>query len=393
MHQPTPVFGALGRRSGPPSGFRKTRWAIFLFAMQSFHAYPVSDLVHRPLAPAALAAVLAIEAVSAVLWARTAWLALATTAPFERIRPWLIGTVALDTGMSLVLGANVKGLMIYASIACAIALPLRWTVPAIAGCTLVALAAGFRNTQYLGIPRDGLLNEEATNLALTFFLGLALGFYRRVMMLVIELREARADLARLAVIEERLRFARDLHDLLGHSLTTIALKSQVARRLAPPGSPVAKEVGDIEQVAQQALTEVREAVTGYRVRTFADELDAARARLTDAGITVDVSLDPATLPEQLDTLLGWVVREGTTNVLRHSRATACEFRLRRDGSTVSLDLRDNGTGGPDPATTRRGNGLAGLAERVADAGGELAGGPAPDRGFRLTARLPLHRHP
>lgn len=407
MNEQTPVFGAMGRRSGPLRGFRKTRWAVFLLAMQSFHAYPISDLVHRPYPTATMGLVLACEAVFAVLWARTMWLSLATTAPFRRIRWWLAGTVGIGVVLALVLGGNYKGLMIYASIACAVALPLRWTLPAVFGCTLVELTAEFRNMEYLAVPRSDRPNDIATGLALTFFLGLMMWFYRRVMMLVIELREARADLARLAVTEERLRFARDLHDLLGHSLTAIALKSQVARRLAEPHSPVAKEVGDIESVAQQALTEVREAVTGYRARSLADELDTARTTLTDAGIRVEISLDGTPLPAQLDTVLGWVVREGATNVLRHSHAASCQFRLRRDDTNVSLVVRDDGIGVPNdenelehnsfaphdttgsntPVT--RGNGLAGLAERVAGAGGELDSGPAPERGFRLAARLPL----
>jgi two-component system, NarL family, sensor histidine kinase DesK len=207
------------------------------------------------------------------------------------------------------------------------------------------------------------------------------------MMLITELREARADLARLAVTEERLRFARDLHDLLGHSLTTISLKSQVARRLAEPDSRVAREVGDIESVTQQALAEVRDAVTGYRDRSLADELATARSTLTAAGVEVTVRTHGTPLPARVDTLLGWVVREGTTNVVRHSRATTCEFDLTHDGTTVSLAVRDDGIGAPPSG--QRGNGLAGLAERVAAAGGRLVCGPAADRGFRLAARLPL----
>jgi two-component system sensor histidine kinase DesK len=387
MNEPTPVFAALGRRPGPPSRLRRARWAAFLFAMLAFHAYPLSDLVHRPLAASTFALVLVVEAVFAALWLRTMWLALATTEPFAVIRPWLVGVAVLGVGLALVLGGNYKGLMIYVSIACAVSLPLRWTLPALFVCAGFELVAEFRNVRYLALPPGNRLNEIVGGLSLTFFLGLMMWFYRRLMMLITELREARAELAKLAVTEERLRFARDLHDLLGHSLTTIALKSQVARRLATPDSPVAREVGDIESVAQQALAEVREAVTGYRGRSLADELDAARSTLTAAGIDVRVLLEGTPLPTQLDALLGWVVREGTTNVLRHSKARTCEFRLRRDETTVSLDVRDDGVGVPDAAG--EGNGLAGLAERVVGAGGRLDSGPAPDRGFRLAARLPL----
>lgn len=387
MNEPVPIFGAMGRRPGPLSRLRRARWAAFLFAMLAFNAYPISDLVHRHLAVATVVGVLAGQAVLAGLWWWTMWLAMATTVPFRTIRPWLAATTAVGVAFALVLGGNYKGLLIYVSIALAVSLPLRWTLPALFACAGLALIAEYRNPQYLALPPGSRLNEIVGGLSLTFFLGLMMLTYRRTMALVIELRAARAELARLAVTEERLRFARDLHDLLGHSLTTIALKSQVARRLAEPESAVAREVGDIESVAQQALAEVREAVTGYRGRSLADELDAARSTLTAAGIDVTVQLAGTPLPAQLDALLGWVVREGTTNMLRHSRARSCEFRLARVDGMACLDVRDDGVGPADDAVA--GNGLAGLAERVAGAGGTLDSGPAPGRGFRLAARLPV----
>jgi two-component system sensor histidine kinase DesK len=387
--------------------------------MLAFNTYPVSDLVHRHLPVATVVALLGLLAALAGLWWWTMWLALATTVPFRVIRPWLAVLAVGIVTTVLVLGGGVKGLLIYLSIALAVSLPLRWTLPALFACTALDLIAEYRNPRYLGLPPGSdRLNEIVTGLALTFFLGVMMLTYRRTMLLVIELRAARAELARLAVTEERLRFARDLHDLLGHSLTTISLKSQVARRLADPESAVAREVGDIESVAQQALAEVREAVTGYRGRSLADELDAARSTLTTAGIDVTVRLEGTPLPAPLDALLGWVVREGTTNMLRHSKARACEFRLTRVEGMVCLEVRDDGvgpTGGASVAPTggtpvgstggtpvgstggtpvgstvgAPGNGLAGLAERVAGAGGTLDSGPAPGRGFRLAARLPL----
>jgi two-component system sensor histidine kinase DesK len=387
MNESTPLFGAMARRPGTLTGARKARWAVFLVAMLAFNMYPVSDLVHRSYGLRAVVLILVAEAVFAVLWVRTMWLAMATTAEFPVIRPWLVSVVLLGVVLPMVLGGQYKGLLIYVSIACAVALPLRATLPALLVCGGLDAIAEFRNPQYLGLSYGGRLNEIVTGVCMTFFLGLMLWFYRRVMMLITELRAARAELARLAVTEERLRFARDLHDLLGHSLTTIALKGQVARRLAEPGTPVAAEVGDIESVAQQALAEVREAVTGYRGRSLADELDAARSTLTAAGVRVSVLLAGTPLPTKLDALLGWVVREGTTNVLRHSRATSCEFRLARDDTSVSLHVRDDGVG--PQADTAHGNGLAGLAERLAGAGGGLACGPAPVQGFRLAATLPL----
>ena len=387
MNESTPILGVMGRRQGPPSRLRKARWLGFLVAMEAFHTYPLSDLVHRHLNWSALVVILLFETVFALLWLRTMWLAMATTVPFAAIRAWLAAVAVLGVGMTMVLGGQYKGLLIYVSIACAVSVPLRWVQPALVACGGLALIAEFRNVQYLGLAPGERFNEIVDGLAFTYFLGLMMWFYRRAMTVVRELRQARVELARLAVTEERLRFARDLHDLLGHSLTTIALKSQLARRLAEPGSAVAGEVADIEAVTQQALGEVRDAVTGYRSRSLAEELDTARAALSAAGIDVTVRLDSPPLPAELDTLLGWVVREGTTNVLRHSGASACEFRLSRNGTTVSMAVDDNGVGAS--ATPGAGNGLAGLAERMARVGGQLDSGPAPERGFRLSARVPL----
>jgi two-component system sensor histidine kinase DesK len=389
MNEPATIYGAMSRRPGPPGLRRKARWLGFLLAMLAFHTYPLSDLVHRHLSAPANVAILVVEGVFAVVWVRTMWLAQATAVPFRAIAPWLAALTVLGAGEALVLGGEYKGLTIYLSIACAMALPLRWTLPALAACAALDAVAEFRNPQYLGLAPGSRLNELVGGLSLTFFLGLMMWFYRRTMMLVSELRQAHVDLARLAVTEERLRFARDLHDLLGHSLTTIALKSQVARRLAVPDSPVAREVGDIESVAHQALAEVREAVTGYRDRSLADELDTARSTLAVAGITVTVDLAATALPAHLDALLGWVVREGTTNVLRHSGARSCSFRLSDVDGTVSLVVADDGVGASGSADVRAGNGLAGLTERLAGAGGQLELGPSAERGFRLVARLPL----
>lgn len=388
MSDTTPILGAAAGVH-TPSRWRRARWLAFLLSMLAFHTYPLSDLVHRGWGPAALVAVLVPETVLAVLWVRTMWLAMATRVPFRAVRGWLWATVGLGTAMALVLGGQYKGLMIYVSIACAVTVPVRWTLPALAGSALVGFAAEFRNPRYLGLPPGNRLDEIVTGVSLVFFLGLMMAFYRRAMLLITELRAARGELARLAVTEERLRFARDLHDLLGHSLTTIALKGQVARRLAEPGSAVAGEVADIEAVAQQALTEVREAVTGYRGRSFARELDAARSALAAGGVTVTERLDAAPPTPDVDVLLGWVIREGATNVLRHSGARSCDVTLSGGAGMLTLTITDDGAGPAGPAAP--GNGLSGLAERVAGLGGRLTYGPNPARGFHLSACLPESR--
>ncbi|MFJ2894879.1 sensor histidine kinase [Streptomyces sp. NPDC087218] len=208
---------------------------------------------------------------------------------------------------------------------------------------------------------------------------------------VTELRATRQELARTAVEKERLRFSRDLHDLLGHTLSVIVVKSEAARRLAPRDMDAAlAQVTDIESVGRQALTEIREAVTGYREGSLATELDRARSALTAAGIEPVLRRSGPPLAPQTEALLGWVVREAVTNVVRHSHATTCSFTVAGDADRVRLTVTDDGSG-PDapPVPGIGGTGLTGLTERLAAAGGSLRAGPEPGGGFTVTAELPL----
>jgi two-component system sensor histidine kinase DesK len=191
-----------------------------------------------------------------------------------------------------------------------------------------------------------------------------------------------------AADEERLRLARDLHDLLGHGLSLITIKSQLARRLSAAGDSAraANEIADIERVARESLQDVRHAVDGYRQPSFTSEIAGARAALTAAGIdsTIDVSADP--LPTAVDATLAWVVRESVTNVIRHSGAAACSIRLMRETSEASLEITDNGRTAEVGAP---GNGLRGLQERAAARGGHADAGPLPHGGFRVHVSVPL----
>ncbi|MEU0132570.1 sensor histidine kinase [Streptomyces sp. NPDC006296] len=206
---------------------------------------------------------------------------------------------------------------------------------------------------------------------------------------VTELRATRQELARSAVEQERLRFSRDLHDLLGHTLSVVVVKSEAARRLAPYDVDAAvAQVADIESVGRQALTEIREAVTGYREGSLATELEKAGPVLAAAGIVAAVRRSgPAPAP-QADALLGWVAREAVTNAVRHSGATRCVFVLDSTSERVRLTVTDDGTGPGRPDGATGGTGLKGLAERLAAAGGSLESGPGPDGGFALAAELP-----
>ncbi|MGI5454348.1 sensor histidine kinase [Streptomyces sp. CA-249302] len=210
-----------------------------------------------------------------------------------------------------------------------------------------------------------------------------------------ELRAAREELARRAVEQERLRFSRDLHDLLGHTMSVIVVKSEAARRLAPRDLDAAlAQISDIESVGRQALTEIREAVTGYREGSLGTELDRARSALDAAGVESVVKRSGTPLAPQTEVLLGWVVREAVTNVVRHAAATRCEITVHGTAELVRLTVADNGDDTPADRSDvtpdgTGGTGLKGLTERLAAAGGSLRAGRSPRGGFTVTAELPV----
>ncbi|MCL2555072.1 MAG: sensor histidine kinase [Actinomycetia bacterium] len=233
----------------------------------------------------------------------------------------------------------------------------------------------------------------------TFLSGLVVSVIITLFHAVKQLRETRQELARSAVAQERLRFSRDLHDLLGHTLSVIVVKAEAARRLAPRNMDAALvQVADIEGVGRQALTEIREAVTGYREGSLSTELDRARSALAAADIEVVVKESGPPLPPHTEALLGWVVREGVTNVVRHSGATRTTIELRTGDGRAHLEISDNGSpaaaarraaAGGIAVRSRVGTGLRGLTERLAAAGGSLTHGPGQGGGFRVTAVLPV----
>lgn len=192
--------------------------------------------------------------------------------------------------------------------------------------------------------------------------------------------------ARLAVTEERLRFARDLHDLVGHSLSVIAVKSELAGKLtAIDAARAAEEMAVVRGLAQDGLRQIREAVRGYRVLDLASEVDSVRAILEADGVRCEIDLPPGAVDPETAAPFAWVVRESATNILRHSSATWCRVSLRAVGGSAVLEVVNDGAAtGSGPA----GTGLAGLGERLAAIGGSLTAQPTGDGRFLVRATAP-----
>ena len=197
---------------------------------------------------------------------------------------------------------------------------------------------------------------------------------------------AHEEVERLAVIAERERIARDLHDLLGHTLSMITLKSELARKLTKT-DPVraASEMAEVETISRDTLNQVREAVRGYRAKGLAGEIESAKRALKWASVAFDMHADAVDLPPRQETALALALREGVTNIVRHSGATHARAELKRDSLGVTFTLTDDGSGGG-----AAGNGLAGIRERIERLDGTFE--RTYSDGTTLTVRLPVNEH-
>jgi two-component system, NarL family, sensor histidine kinase DesK len=344
----------------------------------------VSDTASGKLHPAWLAAFgLALFAIGymAAIWLRwrTRHLTIALVV--------LGALTALTLGLNLGFGSDMGSLAQALSIAFGAVIPWRERQePPLAivavfllGCAAAAVAWGQGQT-------PGTIWQTWYG---TILPGLIVAVMYRFIEAIRELRRTRDELAHAAVDAERLRFARDVHDLLGQTLSVMVVKAQVVRKLAARDpDAVVRQATDIEQAGRQALTEVRKAVTGYRGRGLSREIETARTALADAGITADVRQDGPPLPEDADAVLGWVIREGVTNVIKHSGGRRCQIEVRHGDETASVEITDDGTGEAVTTLPSGQHGLSGLTERVAAAGGTLEAGPRIGGGFRLSAALP-----
>lgn len=284
----------------------------------------------------------------------------------------LLLMLTLTVPMIAVGGVGVSGIWIYIGVVAAILFRLP-----VALAISVTLAVGL--LVVWDVAGEGLPWELAvTMVALSLWMA---GFAGNI-RLTIELRATREELARAAVAAERARIGRDLHDILGHSLTAIAVKAGLARRLASRDMEAAtQEIADVQRLAREALADVRATAAGYRDVSLAAELAVARSVLQAAGIRAELPTAVDNVSPAGREIFGYVVREAVTNVVRHSGASGCVIEL----SPVSVEIRDDG-----PSRTAHGDhgaGLRGLSERLATVGGTLTAGPLGGGGFLVRADL------
>jgi two-component system sensor histidine kinase DesK len=294
--------------------------------------------------------------------------------------------LAIAIGLTLGERAEWATLFIFSAAICG---PTLREPLAVAGVALCVLLAGVSTLAAGADPGSALLLAGGTAGIGVLMLSIA-GLRARND----ELYNAREELARLAVADERLRFARDLHDLLGQSLSVIALKAELAGRLLDAENDGAARVhiGELEGVARKALAEVRETAGGYRRPVLARELDGARVALEAAGIEARLDRVGAKLAPDVEALLAWTVREGTTNVIRHSGASSCRVVICTGVAAASVEILDDGQGPAGLNGSRSGGlGLAGLRERAERLAGQVEAGIAPGGGFRLRVSVPSAR--
>jgi two-component system sensor histidine kinase DesK len=356
-----------------------TRTIAYVFAvgMLGFGLIPIVNAVvrHRPLWTLVAGAVL--FAVAALAFVRVVSVAMK--------HPWRNHTVrqtAVVAGVALVLPVAVDadwqiiGFLPVAAVAVSLR-PRYGLLAAVAVLVVLTVERGL-----LGVAGAAFLTLQ------DLLTGMTLAGIIVLVAFVEELFAARAEIARLAVDTERLRFARDLHDTLGHNLSAIALKSELALRLLD-ADPVRTrtELLDVHDIARESLRDVRTVVKGYRRDSLERELSGVRSVLVSAGVRCEISPPSAPLPGPVEEALAWAVREAATNLLRHSVATRCDITVDVGVDSVRLSVVNDGAGAAEP-DTHGGSGLAGLAERLNPLGGRLTAAAQPNGEFLFTVDIP-----
>lgn len=295
----------------------------------------------------------------------------------------LLAEVALAYLPFLVFGRSWAGVPGFLAGSCLLVLP---RIPgAVAFLTVVGSATAIQ----VAVSHDPL--EVAYATATTVFGGLLVYGLTRLAGLVEELRDARLEVARLAVAGERLRISRDLHDLICTSISAITLKSELTARLIRTSPDRAcEEISEVVDISRRTLDDVRSVARGYQEMSLLEEVLLARSMLMSADVKARVDVSGIErLPPEVGTVLGIVLREGVTNVLRHSRATLCQVSIRRAGNSVELEILNDGVLGSPRECPERGTGVDSMAARVAGVSGWLTAEALPGRHWRLFATIAL----
>jgi two-component system sensor histidine kinase DesK len=324
---------------------------------------------------------------SAVFVVMAGWLLTSPQPAASRIRwEWLVVCAGIAVAILVVGGQNWGATLIITGAAIGANVPARWAVVGAAGCAAAGLSVCLSVGTSLSNDLNVLIGPPLA--AVITYLAVRRG------ELFDTLRDTRAELARMAVANERLRIGRDLHDLLGHSLSLITVKAELAGRLIDSNPDrAAREIAELQTVARRSLGEVRAAVTSYRQPSLGAELAEARQMLAAAGMDCRIAAPAAAeLAPDVDELLAWMVREGTTNAVRHSGARVVTITVTAAADELIAEVADDGTGlvrSPERSAGGRGSGLAGLAERARKAGAQFTAGEGlGGSGFRILVRVP-----
>ena len=294
----------------------------------------------------------------------------------DRIRNVCVVLMVLMAVIAIPLNGGALGLLIYAAAAGGFNIRLRWVVFQLA--VEVAILLFYAARLHIDV------GTWASIGLLLILVGLGNHHWAAAHCAEEKLRLAHGEMEHLAKVAERERIARDLHDVLGHTLSLITLKSELARKLVDRDPERAKqEMQDVEITSRAALADVREAIRGYRTEGIFAELARARAALETAGVTVECDTDRVALSPEQESVLSLALREAVTNVVRHAEASRCNVTLRRREALCTLESADDGCGAAGP----EGNGLRGMRERLEALGGSLR--LLTTNGTHLIIDLPL----
>ncbi len=394
-------FGGAFKWEGPGTGspmrwFFSAIWLVYLIA-------PIINLFSRHHTALWIAGGLVIAVAFCTIYIALLGMWDRWSAGNSRLMLAALGSLFLVAILaSLVYGADwTTSLWIYVSAATGFTLPMRRGVTARAVLGVAGLYSLLSWVSHVS------MTSYVIVLLPVVLIGWAMIGFRMQVQLMRQLRQARETVAQLAASEERLRLARDMHDLTGQSLSLITLKSDLAvkrlARLAPSAErdAVLGEIADIGRVSRQTLHDIREAVSGYRRPTLAVEIITARTSMEAAGITLDddpaLTVRSGTFDPDAEAALAWCLREAATNVIRHSGAKNCRIRLTDRGGEFSLEVSDDGRGlsregraAEDEGAIPTGSGLHGMSERLSAVGGRFSVGSTgrDNCGFRLVATVP-----